>query len=299
MSENKIKKCFIITPIGEDNSDIRRKADGVIEAVIKPVLIEHGFENDNIIAAHHISESGSINKQVIKRILEDDLVIANLTDLNPNVMYELAVRHAIRKPVIQICEKNTRLPFDIIEQRTIFYQNDILGVKELQHRLSKMVLEALEDKKPDNPIYRVIDTKIIDESPISNVEKHLYHKLDYIENIVSGLTRDVKQRYFEERFNYECQYSYAITINRCGISTEEIIDKAKVAFIEAKEKRFRIKDISILDQNLEEDTLTIYLELSANYMIHNLYEITSILKSIGIKVIDYEILAEKQYFPKS
>jgi hypothetical protein len=107
-------RCFIVTPIGGDNTEIRRAAEGVIDAVVLPLLINNfGFRDTNITVAHRMPQAGSINRQVIQRILEDDLVITNLTGLNPNVMYELAIRHASRKPVIIICENGTKLPFDI------------------------------------------------------------------------------------------------------------------------------------------------------------------------------------------
>ena len=70
------KSCFIITPIGSEKSDSRRTADGVIDAVIIPVLKEMDFKD--IKAAHHLDIPGSINNQVISRIISDDLVIANL-----------------------------------------------------------------------------------------------------------------------------------------------------------------------------------------------------------------------------
>ncbi|TKH90430.1 hypothetical protein FC691_31990, partial [Bacillus cereus] len=152
---NKDKTCFIITPIGDDQSDIRRAADGVIDAVIIPSLIEMGFKDENIDVAHRMSNPGSINKQVITSVLDCDLAVANLTNLNPNVMYELAIRHAVRKPVIQICQKGTRLPFDITEERTIFYTNDMAGVIELNTTFKGMVTQAIDDEEPDNPIYRV------------------------------------------------------------------------------------------------------------------------------------------------
>ena len=104
------KKCFIITPIGDETEPIRRHIEGIIEAAIKPAL----GEKYDIIVAHEISEPGSITKQVINEIYQDDLVIANLTGKNPNVMYELALRHAIAKPAIMIAEKGTALPSDII-----------------------------------------------------------------------------------------------------------------------------------------------------------------------------------------
>lgn len=128
-----MKKCFIITPIGDEVDSIRRHIDGIIEAAIKPAL----KEKYKISVAHKISEPGSITKQIISEIYEDDLVIANLTNKNPNVMYELALRHSIGKPVIMIAEIGTPLPADIIMQRTIFYHNDAKGVLELREELKK------------------------------------------------------------------------------------------------------------------------------------------------------------------
>lgn len=126
------KKCFIVTPIGKENDPIRRHMDGIIDAGIKPVL---GNEYE-ISVAHRIYQPGSINKQVIKEIYEADLVIANLTGNNPNVMYELSFRYSLGKPTIVIAEKGTSLPFDVIDERTFFYVNDFLGVLELQNLTS-------------------------------------------------------------------------------------------------------------------------------------------------------------------
>lgn len=146
------KKCFIITPIGNENSDTFRKAKGVIESVIKPVLVEYGF--DDIKPAYEINISGMINTQIINRIIDDDLVIANLTGNNPNVMYELCLRHVTAKPIIHICEDGTSLPFDIKDNRTIFYTNDMLGVEELKIAVNKFMAEiSFDEDCLDNPIY--------------------------------------------------------------------------------------------------------------------------------------------------
>ncbi|PHC10783.1 hypothetical protein COE99_05090 [Bacillus toyonensis] len=185
---NKDKTCFIITPIGDDQSDIRRAADGVIDAVIVPALCEMGFDEENIKVAHRMPSPGSINKQVISSVLECDLAVANLTNLNPNVMYELAIRHAARKPVVQICQKGTRLPFDITEERTIFYTNDMAGVIELNNNFKDMVAEAIVDEEPDNPIYRVVESnsimKNVDETDPS---RYMLNRIDSLENNFSDL----------------------------------------------------------------------------------------------------------------
>ena len=98
------EKCFIITPIGDDTDPIRRHIDGIIDAAIRPAL----GEKYEIEVAHQISEPGSITKQIIREIFSDKLAIANLTSKNPNVMYELAFRHSLGKPVIMIAEKAHR-----------------------------------------------------------------------------------------------------------------------------------------------------------------------------------------------
>lgn len=173
------KRCFIITPIGETNSEIFRKAKGVIDSVIKPVLRLHGFED--IKPAYEIIESGMIGNQIIDRIVNDDLVVANLTGNNPNVMYELAIRHATAKPIIHICEKGTVLPFDIKDNRTAFFSDDMLGVQELQKEFEKYVIGLSYDREyRDNPIYNGIQmTNLLDNMNIEGrkTEAELLQKI--------------------------------------------------------------------------------------------------------------------------
>lgn len=150
--KEKLRSCFIITPIGDDNSDTFRKAKGVIESVIKPTLA--GFGYGDIKASYEINISGMINTQIINRIISDDLVVANLTDNNPNVMYELCLRHVVAKPIVHICENGTMLPFDIKGNRTIFYKNDMLGVEELKVQICNFMNEIDYSKdNMDNPVY--------------------------------------------------------------------------------------------------------------------------------------------------
>ncbi|MPX91041.1 hypothetical protein [Salinivibrio sp. VYel1] len=182
MSEQSQKRCFVVTPIGPEESSIRRKAQGILDAVIKPVLEEKGF---SVFVAHEIETSGSITKQVLKHLLEDDLVIANLTGLNPNVMYELAVRHAKRLPVVTIAEVETVLPFDISDERTLFYKNDMAGAHELKPKMAGMIDSALEDSVPDNPIYRATESIVFQESTeTTDADKYMVERLDRIEHVL-------------------------------------------------------------------------------------------------------------------
>lgn len=206
------KKCFIITPIGDENSEIRRKAEGLIVAIIKPVLLSLGYDP---IIPHKMTLPGSITDQVIECILSADMVIANLSGLNPNVMYELAVRHAARKPVVCVVEETTNLPFDIKQDRVIIYSDEFYRVESMKRDLSQMIESAakLKTENIDNPIYRAQSNSIIEKqlnktSSASDVDinRVILYRLSRIEDLIDYNSRKstVKQSdYFECRIKYD------------------------------------------------------------------------------------------------
>ncbi|WP_409268274.1 hypothetical protein [Pseudomonas sp. KCJK9044] len=184
-SEEKQKKAFIVTPIGADNSPTRRAADGLISAVITPVLKKLGFDT---YVAHEIASPGSITRQVVEHVLYDELVVANLSELNPNVMYELAIRHCVGLPIVVLAENGTRLPFDISDERTVFFQNDMHGAVDLAPRLEAAIAAAMALEEPDNPVYRVTQSRVLRESAEpDDAQSFLIKKLDYIESFISEI----------------------------------------------------------------------------------------------------------------
>ena len=108
--------CFVIAPIGELETETRKRSDQVLKHIIAPAVKQFGY---SALRADQMSEPGMITSQVIQHIVDDPLVVADLTDRNPNVFYELAIRHAIRKPLIQIIRKGDTIPFDVAGTRTI------------------------------------------------------------------------------------------------------------------------------------------------------------------------------------
>ncbi len=172
MTKNKPdkKKCFVICPISEPKSAIRRRSDLVLKYIIKPVTTELGYITTR---SDEDSRPGIITSQIISRLISDELVIADLSSGNPNVYYELAVRHIVRKPVVQIIHYTDPIHFDIITQRTIRFDYQDLESAEYCRQKLKEQIQSVE-KNPidvDSPISTAIDTKGLLESqnPVKNI----------------------------------------------------------------------------------------------------------------------------------
>jgi hypothetical protein len=123
-----LKKCFIISPIGDEGSEEQEHANDVLEFIIKPALSEHNVEG---IRSDELLQPGRITDQMFALILQSDFCIVLLTDCNPNVFYELAIAQTAGIPVIILMLKGQELPFDIKDLRCIFVTSQsVMVVKQ-------------------------------------------------------------------------------------------------------------------------------------------------------------------------
>ncbi len=148
------RTCFFIGPIGEADSEFRSHSDLILEQLVRPVLEEFGF---TVKRADEIQQSGLITKQIFQYLLKSRLVVADLSYHNPNVFYELAIRHARNLPVVQMIRKDDRIPFDVNQTRTIVVDTSSLytfvpKMASYKAEISNHVRRALEDPaSADNP----------------------------------------------------------------------------------------------------------------------------------------------------
>jgi hypothetical protein len=149
----KSKKCFVIMPIGDQEwgdikataSDLKQRYDDLIKEAI-----QKADPSLDIVRADDVSFPGSITSDVITRIMHSDIVVADVTYPNPNVFYELGLRHACRVGTVIIRDKKgPRIPFDILHLRHIEYESTPSGLKTLAGDLRKH-FEYLE-KNPEHP----------------------------------------------------------------------------------------------------------------------------------------------------
>lgn len=187
MSKN--KKCFVISPIDTEYSDIRTHSDDVFKCIIEPALKR--FEV-TAVRADHMDEPGKITQQMISAILEYDLCIAILTGHNPNVFYELAVAQAARRPVVLMILKGETVPFDVKDYRVVEYN---LEPQEVFHgtwieRLASHISGVLSDnyKPPQLLTNTSVEPrkKIVFYAPTLKGNPFFYEILDHIIEITSS-----------------------------------------------------------------------------------------------------------------
>ena len=145
-----------------------KNADEVLEYIINPVCDSFGY---SVVRADKMTNSGLITKAIIEQIISADLVIADLTGSNPNVFYELAIRHSYRKPAIQIIKGDVNIPFDIANMRTISYETTLSGA-DLAKKDIEAMMQAIENGETvHNPVSEVSALLNISEnSAVENAE---------------------------------------------------------------------------------------------------------------------------------
>lgn len=132
-----MKKCFVVSPIGDAGTDIRKNADQLYQHIIKPVCEKCGF------AAQRVDEfntSNSITQEILDALNDYDLVIADLTGHNPNVFFEIGYRTKSQKPIIHLKRKDETIPFDVSSIRTFEYDlTDLDMVTATKDRLEQVI----------------------------------------------------------------------------------------------------------------------------------------------------------------
>ena len=111
------KICFVISALGRPGSRTRQRSDQVFNCIIAPAAKKCGYK---AVRADMVSEPGAITEAIIHYIKEAPMVVADLTDHNPNVFYELGYRQASKKPVVQLIQTDQSVPFDLSAIQTIY-----------------------------------------------------------------------------------------------------------------------------------------------------------------------------------
>ena len=123
-------KCFVMMPFSDSIDYETNHFTKVFEQIISPAIIKAGYD---VVRVDQNKISDQIINKIIEGIVECDMAICDLSTNNPNVLYELGLRHAFDKPVVLIKDNKTSKIFDI------------QGISIIPYRSERLYDEVLED----------------------------------------------------------------------------------------------------------------------------------------------------------
>lgn len=147
------KRCFVIMPFSASS---KRHTEDYwnhhFESFLKP-LIETGKELEAF-------RSTPLRQEIVRQIVNDlvfsHIVVADLTDNNPNVYWELGVRQSFRHGTITIAEEGSKIPFNIASKSVLFYSPENSESEEFNEQFKQAIMDCLSH--PDRPDSAVLET---------------------------------------------------------------------------------------------------------------------------------------------
>jgi len=164
----KKKTCFIIMAIGDQYDSqgnvivTQEKLREDYDLVIKEAILK-ADKNIEVVRADDVYNPGTMSTDIMMRIMKSDLVIADITYPNPNVFYELGLRHACKSGTIIIKNNSieNNVPFDISHLRHIKYDTDLKGLNKFSRDL-KSLFSLFDQQQPDTDNHFLETAKIIE-----------------------------------------------------------------------------------------------------------------------------------------
>lgn len=178
------EKCFVIMPISDQGDYPEGHFSKVYDQIFKPAIEDAGYE------AYRVDENkicDSIMRKIFNAIYECPMAICDLSNRNPNVLYELGLRQAYDKPVVLLQDEKTDKIFDISGINTVYYKSDRLyeNVFDARKRLTEAIISTREGKQ--DSIIKIWRATAADVSHISMTKE------DKLEILIRGVLNDIQE----------------------------------------------------------------------------------------------------------
>lgn len=229
--------CFVLCPIGAAGSDERRNSDEVYHSLMANALDREKYKIER---ADLIDRSGIAMNTIFEKIENADLVIADITGGNPNVFYELAIRHATKRPTVVIAQEGTKIPFDINGVNVVFYDiSSVSNAFSSARRLKEVSERIFSDN--DNPFTLYMASKMMTAGHLPDQGRVAAARDFYLKSRMLTGTEIEK---FDGKF---LSYKYSIYAHRnedinLPFIVAPVTFKAKFDHIDLREKSFEDSD---------------------------------------------------------
>jgi len=196
--------CFVVMPVGR-NAIEKKWFSGWYEVVIKPAIIDANYEP--FLAAAE-EQPSAINDDIRTHLAFDPMVVVDLGGYdfeeppNPNVMYELGVRHAFGMPLVMMAWEGQRLPFDVSNQRAIMTQRGFADIENAKRLLTAFIMAANEGRYY-NPMEAVGRVAALDTATIGleegSIVRALVEEVRDLRTSLSHINKSQKSHFSRKR----------------------------------------------------------------------------------------------------
>lgn len=283
-------------PFGSSSPELKKKFDGVYKGIIVPAVQEAGYEpiREDILAS-----PGSIPKSIVKKLAESQMVVADLTGINPNVFYELGIRHVLSKSgTVLMISKGETIPFDNASHRVIQYTNELADLDDIHQQIVTAIVNRENNiENADNIVHDTFPRLPIDI--VSFFEQSMQdNKYNELQKNISELTKENKQLRNRLALSGIMDDVANVRIQR---SVKEIIAEAKFAIQKSgKEALIHLRQFMA---NNEIDKFVNYLEdvMEAGYLSEDDYiQIQDLCESSGYLPLELAVMERAMdLFPNS
>jgi tetratricopeptide (TPR) repeat protein len=188
--------CFVLMPFGRkmDAGGHLTDFDCIYRKIITPAVAQAGLEP---VRADEEKIGGTIHKPMFERLMLCPYAIADITSANPNVFYELGIRHALRpRSTVILFRQGTILPFDIVLVRGIAYKTGAAGepveAEATIELIARQLKEARNNPHDDSPLFQLVDD--LPRWEIDHTKTDIFRKVvDYSKRYKERLASAVKQ----------------------------------------------------------------------------------------------------------
>lgn len=178
------EKCFVIMPISDQGDYPKGHFTKVYDQIFKPAIEAAGYE------AYRVDED-KISNPIINKIFDAvqncPMALCDLSNRNPNVLYELGLRQAYDKPVVLVQDEKTQRIFDVSGINTVQYSSERLyeNVMEARIKITEAIISTREGK--ENSIVKIVRA----ETASMNVGE--ISKEDRMEVMLNSIMSEVKE----------------------------------------------------------------------------------------------------------
>lgn len=189
------ERCFVMMPISNQGDYPQGHFTKVYEQIFKPAIRQAGFE------PYRVDENkicDSIMDEIFQAVQNCPMALCDLSNRNPNVLYELGLRQAYDKPVVLVQDEKTEKIFDVSGINTVGYNSVRLyeNVMDARERIAEAIISTKEGR--ENSIVKVMKARTADNSSVSVSSE------DKVAIMLNSMMQEIQELKDEQKNSAKC-----------------------------------------------------------------------------------------------